>query len=87
MPGHLPAPDEAVVLLAGPLAAHSGATARDFHPLPFSLAANGEHLGIAYIDTIPPGEASNLIRLLIDNEGRARRDPGLIKQSWEKRFD
>ena len=30
---------------AGSLAAHSGATVRDFHPLPFSPARRGENLG------------------------------------------
>jgi hypothetical protein len=33
-----------VAYYAGPLAAHSGATVRDFHPLPFSLANLSEHL-------------------------------------------
>jgi hypothetical protein len=37
-----------VVFVADPLAAHSGATVRDFHPLPFSLAVAGEHLGPFY---------------------------------------
>jgi hypothetical protein len=45
-----PLPKEQWLLLAGSLAAHSGATARDSHPLPFSLAAHGEHLGIAPIE-------------------------------------
>jgi hypothetical protein len=31
-------------LIAGPLAAHSGATVRESHPLPFSLALKCEHL-------------------------------------------
>jgi hypothetical protein len=31
--------------VADPLAVHSGATVRDFHPLPFSPAVTGEHLG------------------------------------------
>ena len=40
-------------MLAGPLAAYSGATVRDFHPLPFSLAVTGEHLGTALWITHP----------------------------------
>ena len=34
--------------MADPLAAHSGATVRDSHPLPFSLAVADEHLGPFY---------------------------------------
>jgi hypothetical protein len=33
-----------VAYFAGRLAAHSGGTVRDFHPLPFSLAFDDEHL-------------------------------------------
>jgi hypothetical protein len=33
------------------LAAHSGATVRDFHPLPFSPARGGENLGTVSIIT------------------------------------
>jgi len=42
--GSLPIPKGTVALVAGPLADHSGATVRDLHPLPFSLAVAGEHL-------------------------------------------
>ncbi|MCU1234972.1 MAG: hypothetical protein JWP63_2939 [Candidatus Solibacter sp.] len=40
-----PSPKEQWCFLADPLAAHSGATVRDSHPLPFSPAVTGEHLG------------------------------------------
>jgi hypothetical protein len=40
---HLPVLGRTVAF-AGPLAAHSGATVREFHPLPFSLAPRREHL-------------------------------------------
>ena len=73
LPGHLPAPERAVVVLAGSLAAHSGATARDFHPLPFSLAANGEHLGIASIEPYL-GPRRQIDRLGIQGKTRLR-DP------------
>ena len=43
-PGNLPIPEGTVEFLADPLAAHSGATVRELHPLPFSLAVAGEHL-------------------------------------------
>ncbi len=59
IPATFPLPKEQWLILAGPLAAHSGATARDSHPLPFSPAAHGEHLGIASIDTTDRTEASN----------------------------
>ncbi len=42
--GDLPVPEGTVVFFCRPLAAHSGGTAREFHPLPFSLAFNDEHL-------------------------------------------
>jgi hypothetical protein len=42
-PACLPIPKNSG-LLSRPLAAHSGGTVRDFHPLPFSLASNDEHL-------------------------------------------
>jgi len=42
--GDLPIPEGTVVFFCRPLAAHSGGTAREFHPLPFSLAFNDEHL-------------------------------------------
>ncbi len=45
-----PFPKEQWYFLADPLAAHSGATVRDSHPLPFSPAVAGEHLG-AYMLT------------------------------------
>ena len=61
-----PLPKEQWLLLAGSLAAHSGATARDSHPLPFSLAAHGEHLGIA------PIEPYLGVRRQIDRLGRVR---------------
>ncbi len=42
--GDLPIPEGTVVFFCRPLAAHSGGTARESHPLPFSLAFNDEHL-------------------------------------------
>jgi hypothetical protein len=42
-PACLPIPKNSG-LLRRPLAAYSGGTVRDFHPLPFSLASTGEHL-------------------------------------------
>src|SRR5207244_5694258 len=38
------------ILNASPLAAYSGATVRDFHPLPFSLANGCEHLRLKQAD-------------------------------------
>src|ERR1700689_4075892 len=42
-PACLPIPKNSG-LLRRPLAAYSGGTVRDFHPLPFSLASHDEHL-------------------------------------------
>jgi hypothetical protein len=44
-PATFPFPWEQWLKKADSLAAHSGATVRDFHPLPFSLAVSDEHLG------------------------------------------
>jgi hypothetical protein len=54
-----PFPKEQWCFLADPLAAHSGATVRDFHPLPFSPAVAGEHLGTVTIDITPRSPQSN----------------------------
>ena len=45
MSATFPFPKEQWYFVADPLAAHSGATVREFHPLPFSPAVTGEHLG------------------------------------------
>ncbi len=45
MPATFPFPKEQWFAIAGSLAVHSGATVRDSHPLPFSPAVAGEHLG------------------------------------------
>jgi hypothetical protein len=42
-PASLPIPRNSG-LLRRPLAAYSGGTVREFHPLPFSLASHDEHL-------------------------------------------
>jgi hypothetical protein len=53
--GNLPIPQGTVVLPADSLAAHSGATVRDLHPLPFSPAVTGGHLGTDSMNTTLQG--------------------------------
>ncbi len=69
--GYLPVPERNSGILCRPLAAYSGATVRDSHPLPFSPAVAGEHLGNINTGTIRRGYQTCKRR----TQGRTWSDP------------
>jgi hypothetical protein len=72
-PAGLPIPKNSG-LLRRPLAAHSGGTVRDLHPLPFSLAFDDEHLREFSSYHIDPDPVNLTGPIISDSGRRARAD-------------
>lgn len=71
--------------MSRPLAAYSGATVRDSHPLRFSPALHGGHLRIRFIMIIAAAVASRLAEN--DGQPRCRALVGaLLEEEWLRRW-